>query len=108
MIVEYIVGVYYPCWFNIKVKHGWIEGPRHILYQLQQVRYQQETVVQIVMPVIQRSAWYAFSEAIIQTLVCSDDDKERQQGVEKIIALSMLRGEGNENTQLGDSSVRVR
>ena len=27
LIVEYIVGVYYPCWFYIKVKHCWIEGP---------------------------------------------------------------------------------
>lgn len=33
-IVEFIIGVYYPCWFNVKVKHSWIEGPRHILFQL--------------------------------------------------------------------------
>ena len=53
MIVEYIVGVYYLCWFNIKVKHCWIEGPRHILFQLDQIRHQQETVAQNVMPVVQ-------------------------------------------------------
>lgn len=34
LIVEFIIGVYYPCWFNAKVKHCWIEGPRHILFQL--------------------------------------------------------------------------
>ncbi|XP_047132856.1 uncharacterized protein LOC124811415 [Hydra vulgaris] len=25
-ITEYIVGVYFPCWFKIKVEHSWIEG----------------------------------------------------------------------------------
>ncbi|KAG0715635.1 hypothetical protein GWK47_011485 [Chionoecetes opilio] len=25
-ILEFIIGVYYPCWFNVKVKHSWIEG----------------------------------------------------------------------------------
>jgi hypothetical protein len=34
LIVEFIVGVYYPCWFNIKVKHSWVEGPCHILFHL--------------------------------------------------------------------------
>ena len=31
MIVEYIVGVYYPVWFEIKVKHNYTYGPRHLL-----------------------------------------------------------------------------
>ena len=35
LLVEFIVGVYSSLWFEIKVKHGWIEGPYHILKQLQ-------------------------------------------------------------------------
>ena len=31
LIVEYIVGVYYPTWFNYKVRNHWIEGPRYAL-----------------------------------------------------------------------------
>ena len=31
MIVEFIVGVYYPIWFEVKVKHNFIDGPRHLL-----------------------------------------------------------------------------
>ena len=40
LLVEFIVGVYSSLWFEIKVKHGWIEGPYHILKQLQLVSLQ--------------------------------------------------------------------
>jgi len=44
LIVEFIIGVYIPNWFNIKVKHIWTEGPRHILYQLELLRTQRKKV----------------------------------------------------------------
>jgi hypothetical protein len=104
-IVEFIIGVYYPCWFNVKVKHSWIEGPRHILFQLDCLKNQRKEVLDIVIPTVKRSAWYAHSEAILQTLLCSEDSKERIEGVERILA---IRGDGDPDTQLGDSSVRTR
>lgn len=104
-IVEFIIGVYYPCWFNIKVKHSWIEGPKHILFQMHCLRSQRKEVLDIVMPTVKRSAWYAHSEAILQTLLCSEDHKERVEGVERILA---IRGERDPNIQVGDASVRIR
>ncbi|KAG0715733.1 hypothetical protein GWK47_000101 [Chionoecetes opilio] len=104
-IVEFIIGAYYPCWFNVKVKHSWIEGPRHILFQLDCHKAQRKEVLDIVMPTVKRSAWYAHSEAIFQTMLCSEDQKERIWGVERILA---IRGDGDPETQLGDSSVRTR
>ncbi|ESO05304.1 hypothetical protein HELRODRAFT_171671 [Helobdella robusta] len=56
LIVEFIVGVYMPNWFNIKVKHSWIDGPRPVLFQLELFRIQDKEVMQIVMPVVRRSA----------------------------------------------------
>lgn len=35
MIVEFIIGVYMPNWFNIKLHPSWIDGPKHVLFQLQ-------------------------------------------------------------------------
>jgi len=55
------------------------------------------------LPIIQRSAWYAFSELIIQTLLCSCDSNERKAGVQKIVELR----NGNDDA-LGDLSVRPR
>ena len=69
LTIEFIVGVYYPCWFQIKVKHSWLDGPLHVLFQLKQLKYQKEEVIAIVKKTVKRSAWFAFSECIIQTLV---------------------------------------
>ena len=101
MIVEFIVGVYVPCWFQIKVRSCWVDGSRHILYQLKLLKYQNKNVIRIVTPTIKRSAWYAFSENILQTLLCSDDPNERKFGVQKIIEL-------RKGADLGDLSVRSR
>jgi len=73
------------------------------LFQLQQVRQQNKAVVDAVLPTIKRSASYAFSEMIIQTLVCSDDADERQAGVEKILAMR-----DGDDDRLGDLSVHPR
>ncbi|KAG0718100.1 hypothetical protein GWK47_007861 [Chionoecetes opilio] len=104
-IVEFIIGVYYPYWFNVKVKHSWIEGPRYILFQLDCLKSQRKEVLDIVMPTVKRSVWYAHSEAILQTMLCSEDQKERFWGVERILA---IRGDGDPDAQLGDSIVRTR
>jgi len=69
------------------------------------LKSQRKEVLDLVMPTVRRSAWYAHSEAILQTLLCSEDQKERIEGVERILA---IRGEGDPDTQLGDSSVRTR
>ena len=90
-IVEFIIGVYYPCWFKVKVNHC--------------LKSQRKEVLDIVMPTVKRSAWYAHSEALIQTLLCSEDQKKRIEGMERILA---IRGDGDPDTQLGDSSVRTR
>jgi hypothetical protein len=79
LIVEYVVGVYYPCWLL------WM------------------AVVDAVLPTVQRSAWYAFSEMIIQALLCSSDSDERRAGVQKILDMR-----GGDDDTLGDFSVRPR
>ena len=43
-----IVEVYFPMWFNIKVHHSWLEGPRHALHQVKLVNLQQKEVQDIV------------------------------------------------------------
>ena len=60
-IVQFIIGVYYPMWFEAKVKHSHTEGPRHILKQLELVRMQSKTLQDIMMPFVVSSAWYSHS-----------------------------------------------
>ena len=56
LIVGFIVGVYYPLWFLAKVKNNFIEGPRHVLTQLELIRLQPKKVQDIVMPHVISSA----------------------------------------------------
>ena len=101
MIVEFIIGVYYPMWFEAKVKNNFIEGPRHILKQLELVRLQRKSIQDIVMPYVISSAWYSHSEAVLLTLLCSNDEEERRFGVKKLLK---LRGD----KEMGDTRVRPR
>ena len=55
LIVEFIVGVYMPNWFNVKVNPSWVEGPNHVLFQLGLLRSQRKKVLDMVVPTIKRS-----------------------------------------------------
>ena len=88
----------------IKVKNKWTEGPKHVLYQLECLKSQSKTVQDIVIQTVKRSAWYAHSENVIQTLLCSADVEDRKRGIEKIVK---IRGDYNLDMK-GDNSVRSR
>ena len=103
--MNFVVSVYLPNWFNIKVHSSWVEGPRHVLYQLELLRTQSKNVLDIVMPTIRRSAWYTHSEAILQSMLGSKNAEERKEAVNRILN---IRGIGDEVTQVGDSSFRGR
>lgn len=100
-IVTFIVSVYYPMWFNIKVKHSWLEGPRHILTELSLFRLQSAEVQHMVLPTLKRSAWNSHSESVLQTMLCSENREEREFSVATIL---QIRG----NIKLGDLKPRAR
>ena len=62
-------------------------------------------VITIVKKTVKRSAWFVFSECIIQALLCSNNEEERKLGVQKVLE---IRGKGDDNTQFGNNSVRCR
>ena len=76
-----------------------------MLNKLQQLKFEKENVVKIVLPSIQRSAWFCFSECIIQTLLCSSTEEDRSVAIKKI---KDIRGTGNEDLLKGHSSPRPR
>ena len=85
LLTEYIVGVYYPTWFMYKVRNDWIEGAKICFEQLQLTLQQDKQVIQIVFPRLESSAWWAHSEMLLQTLLCSKDEADRKFAVEKIL-----------------------
>ena len=100
-IVSFIVQVYYPCWFKIKVCHSWVDGPDNVLYELSCLRTQKKSVRDVVEKVVRSSAWFAHSECVLITMLCSNDVEERSWAVDKIL---FIRDGG----ELGDKSPRPR
>ena len=101
LIVTFVVSVYFPMWFNIKVQHSWLEGPRHILTQLSLIQLQSNKVQRIVDPYARSTAWFSHSEAVLQTMLCSSQQEERVWAVEKIL---QIRGKN----PLGSMKPRAR
>ncbi|XP_047127448.1 uncharacterized protein LOC124808427 [Hydra vulgaris] len=87
LIVKFLVSVYFPMWFQIKVKHSWIEGPRHILNQLNLIKLQDKNVQKVIEKYVRSSAWNSHSEILLQTLLCSQNKIEREFAVNKILEI---------------------
>ena len=100
-IVTYIVTVYCPMWFNIKVRHSWLEGPRHVLTELGLFSLLSSEVQQILLPTLKRSAWNSHSESVLQTMLCSKNKSERDFAVSTILK---IRG----RNKLGNKKPRPR
>lgn len=88
-VVTYIVLVYYPAWFQIKVHHNWLHGPANVLYQLELLKTLPKHIQKLVEKNVRRSAWFAHSECILVTLLKSGEE-DRAWAVNKII---QIRGE---------------
>ncbi|CAH0562903.1 unnamed protein product [Brassicogethes aeneus] len=74
ILTEYVVKVYAPLWFYIKLKPSCKEGPRHLLNMIKWSRHFEEDVLKIIDPVIQRNGFYAHPENILISMV-TDESK---------------------------------
>ena len=110
-IITFIVSVYGNMWFDIKVKHSWLEGPRHILKELSLFRLQSKDMV---FPTLKRSACNSHSESLLQTMVCSSDKDEREFAVQQILKirrknkLGDLRSRSRKNPELNIESTTLK
>ena len=61
-IAEYIVKIYVPIWFTIKFNASSEHGPHHLYKAIELTWNLSEQVKEIVYPVMQRNAFYAYPE----------------------------------------------
>ena len=87
MVVEWLVGCYFPMWFRIKINHHWMNGPYHVLHQLSLLRQQREVLQHFTVEAILRGSWFAHSEMVLQSLLCSEEEEDRRFAVNKIIEI---------------------
>ena len=113
-IVIYLVSVYFPMFFLIKVKHSWLEGPRLVLLELKLFRLQAPRVQDLLLDTLKRSAWNSHSESVLQTMLCSGDHQERVFAVNKILkirgknVMGDLRPRGRRHPELNVDAVTLQ
>ena len=101
LIVLFIIGIYYKQWFHIKRNHKLVDGPRHMLRQVQLVsKYCSAEVRSIVEPYVTRNSYFANPELILISLLASDDEEERH------FAIQMIRDKIRKGAEMGDSTPR--
>ena len=85
MIVDLVCNVYFPIFFEIKVKHSIEDEPEHIITFLGLLHAQPSVVVKAVSPYVQSGAWFAHPEALLLTLLSSKKKTERRYAVKKVM-----------------------
>ena len=101
MLVEWLVGCYYPMWFRIKIHHHWLQGPHHILANISMWRQQKKVVIYITKDTVMRGSWFAHSEMILQTMISSDSEEDRRFAIKKILEVREKTKKGNKNKTTG-------
>lgn len=101
LLVKFCLEYYFKVYFELKVNHGIVDAPYHILTQLRILKTLPKKLRDAATFYIRTGAWYAHPECLLLSMLASSDSKDRKFAVHQIIK---LRG-GNE---YGDMSVRPR
>lgn len=84
-IVTYILKVYVPSWFKIKMNHEIVNGPENLLYVIRASRYLKKEYRDEVDASIQRNAFFAHPENILLAMLHDNQKSIRQQAYKKIL-----------------------
>ena len=76
-IVEYIMKVYAPIWFEIKSNCSSQNGALHLFNTIQRVKTLSSDIKDIVFPIIQRNAYYAHPENLLICMINDDSSDIR-------------------------------
>lgn len=84
-LAEFIVKVYAPVWFDIKIKSSCTEGPRHLFSLITRSRYLTPEIKAVIDPVIRRNAFFAHPENILLAMITDHRKHIRQLGLRRIL-----------------------
>ena len=77
-IVEYIMKVYAPIWFEIKANSSSQNGALHLFNTIQRTQTLSSDIQDIVPPIIQRNAYYAHPEKLLICMINDDSNDIRE------------------------------
>ena len=85
-LVTYVIKVYGPVWFHIKVHSSCTEGCKNIWKMIEFSRYLQPTLRSIVDEVIQRNAYFCHSENLLLGMLTDEREHIRELAYRRILA----------------------
>ena len=84
-LTEYVVKVYAPIWFHIKLKPSCVNGSKHFWRLIKFSRYLCEQHLKIIDPVIQRNGYYAHPENVLLCMLCDERKHIRELGLRRLL-----------------------
>jgi hypothetical protein len=86
ILVEYIMFVYAPCWFDIKRDQNCCQGPMHFFTMLQRAKlHVPANKFHIIADVLQRNNYFCHPENLLLAMLISTDEIIRDFAIEKIL-----------------------
>lgn len=82
-LAEYIVKVYAPVWFNIKLKPSCTYGSKHLFKLISYSRYLSDDFKNVLDPVIQRNGYFAAAENLLLSMLCDERKNVRELGLQR-------------------------
>jgi len=92
-LVNYIVKVYAPIWFEIKSKPSCIGGSRHLFHMIHYSRYLSAELKRIVDPVIQRNSCFAHPENLLIAMATAERPHIRRLALRHVLAARSSQNE---------------
>lgn len=84
-LTTFIVKVYAPSWFRIKIHESVKNGAKHLLDFIQSSRYLPKKYLEIIDPVIERNAYFASPENILLSMLTDENIAIRRLAMNRIL-----------------------
>lgn len=85
ILATFVIKVYAPTWFDIKIKSSCLDGPKHLLKMVKRSRYLPENILKIIDPVIQRNSFFAHPENLLLCMLNDERLSIRELGLRRIL-----------------------
>jgi len=85
ILAEFVMKVYAPMWFQIKIHHSCKDGAKHVFDTITKSRYLSDELKNVIDPVIQRNSYFGHPENILLTMITDDRKFVRELGLRRIL-----------------------
>ena len=100
LLTEFVMKVFTPMWFKIKSNPSAINASKHLFQTIEKVSTLNPRVKQIVLPVIQRNAYYAHPENILLAKVHDENKDIQELSRRRILKARKLEAEHGKGVRL--------